>query len=91
VVCIVQSKLPTFFSSCQDLFKKSKENQDFSLPCASHMKNIDLHETDKNSDTDDLSVGSIGSSSAKNPSNLSRDKVIMLCQLQKYTCLFLFS
>lgn len=67
--------------SCQDLFKKSKENQDFSLPSTSHVKNIDLPETDKGIDTDDLPVGFTGSASAKNSSTPSKDKVIMLCLL----------
>jgi hypothetical protein len=73
------------------VFKKSKDNADFSLP-SSYVK--DTHEAANTGiDTDDSSTSSPKkrSASSKNSNILSKDKVTVPYHLSNYACLlFLF-
>lgn len=80
---VLRTKLPIRFSLCQNLFKKSKENEDFSFPSTSRVQSVDRREEDKGSDSCDSHVGSSGAASAKNSSNRSKDKVNILMHALK--------
>ncbi|XP_021931838.1 DNA ligase 3, partial [Zootermopsis nevadensis] len=64
----------TSLPELKNLFKKSKENEDFSFPSTSRVQSVDRREEDKGSDSCDSHVGSSGAASAKNSSNRSKDK-----------------